>query len=345
MEYWKAIYDLGGLNAVLFTAINTVTPPWMDNCARLGSVIGSYWGAPAHFAALLAVAWRQVHCQHYEEAAYTILQIRRFIAGFVLAWVTVAVLKVAVNAPRPSVALENVTRAVGGAETSFGFPSGHAAYTTLILLILWPMASRSIRAVLVTAAIWVMWARIAIGADFPQDLIGGILVGLSAALLAYRATMRPDWRTWLGLAALVVGLDYLTKLAVTHQIGRGSAIPVTSFFDMVHSQNAGAAFSLFANFGGVQTILLTAVAFAVSAWLIWKLLHPLPPLLGAGYALILGGAVANAADRATDGFVTDFLRFYWKSWYWPAFNLADIAISSGAGLLILTIVLSDRPRI
>jgi signal peptidase II len=344
MEYWKAIYDLGGLNVILFTAINTVTPPWIDNFARLGSAIGSYWGAPAHFIALLIVAWHQGRVQHSDEAANTMLQIRRFVVGFALAWIIVAVLKVAVNVPRPSVALENVARVLEGADNSFGFPSGHAAYTTLILLILWPMATRSIRALLVAAAIWVMWARIAVGAHFPQDLVVGILVGVLAALLAYRVTLRPDWRAWLGLAGLIVVLDYLTKLAVIHQIGLGGAIPVTNFFEMVHSQNAGAAFSLFANFGGVQAILLTAVAFAVSAWLAWKLLHPLPSLVGAGYALILGGALANAIDRAADGFVTDFLSFYWKSWYWPAFNLADIAISSGAGLLILTMALSDRPR-
>ena len=113
---------------------------------------------------------------------------------------------------------------------------------------------------------------------------------------------------------------------------------------MIHTQNTGAAFSLFANFGGVQTIFLTMVAYIVSAWLAWKLLHPLPSLEAAGYSLILGGALANAIDRTMNGFVTDFLSFYWNNWYWPAFNLADIAITSGAALLLASSLLFTPKR-
>jgi signal peptidase II len=343
MHLWSAFYDWGSLNVELFRIINGATFPWMEPVLIGLTAIGSYWGAPALFLLLLLLGWRRALNDQHDLSAHTFRQIRRFVVGFAITWVVVAFFKLTLNVPRPLSAIGGAINVAGDPEYMYGFPSGHAAYTMLAIFILWPIVGRPYRYALLTAGALVAWARIASGAHFPADILWGAAIGACSAYVATRVTADPKPSTWLGLAAAIVGLDQLTKSAVIKGISYDTFVPVTSFFDLVHTRNTGAAFSLFAQGSGWQTWFLIVLAFIVSAWLAWRLTKPTLRLEAAGYCLILGGGVANAIDRLINGYVTDFLSFYWRDWYWPAFNLADVAISSGAALLIASTVLFDRP--
>jgi signal peptidase II len=141
---------------------------------------------------------------------------------------------------------------------------------------------------------------------------------------------------WMWLAALVLLLDQLSKMAVISRIQPYiESIPLTSFFNLVHVHNTGAAFSLFANQPGWQRGFFIAVAL-IAAGIILYLLRKTEgrPLFSAALALILGGAIGNLFDRISYGHVIDFLDVYLGTWHWPAFNVADSAITVGAVLLI-----------
>ena len=148
--------------------------------------------------------------------------------------------------------------------------------------------------------------------------------------------MPSRWR-WFGLAAFIVAADQLTKWLVAGYFeNRYPREELTGFLNLVLVFNKGAAFSLFAQAPGWQTPLL--VAFALAAAVIVTVLilrNPGRGLLCLGLALILGGAVGNLIDRVRFGHVVDFLDFHALGWHWPAFNVADSAISVGAVLLIL----------
>jgi signal peptidase II len=115
---------------------------------------------------------------------------------------------------------------------------------------------------------------------------------------------------------------------------------VTSFFNLVHVLNPGAAFSFLAGAGGWQRWFFLAIALAASAWLVWLLARPLREFEGLSYSLILGGALGNAFDRAVRGQVIDFLDFHLRGWHWPAFNIADMAIVVAAIALVLQSLMS-----
>ena len=141
---------------------------------------------------------------------------------------------------------------------------------------------------------------------------------------------------WLWLSGLVLVLDQITKLVVVQHLELHEAIPLTDFFNLVRAHNTGAAFSLFADQPGWQRGFFIAVAVIASA----VILHLLRKTRGRtlfciALVLILGGAVGNVIDRALYGYVVDFLDFYLGQWHWPAFNVADSAITVGAVLLIL----------
>jgi signal peptidase II len=142
--------------------------------------------------------------------------------------------------------------------------------------------------------------------------------------------------SWLGIAAIIVLLDQVTKITVTQILSYGQSIPITSFFNLVLVYNEGAAFSFLSNQGGWQRYFFTGIAI-VAAILITYLIkkNPGQRLHCWGLTLILGGAVGNLIDRLMYGHVIDFLDFFVKGWHWPAFNVADIAICVGAGLYIL----------
>lgn len=147
---------------------------------------------------------------------------------------------------------------------------------------------------------------------------------------------------WLSLAAAVALLDQLTKQAVLASLRYGEAIPVTPFFDIVLVYNPGAAFSLLATQSGWQRWLFTALAAVICTWLTVLLRrHQYERLLPAAFVLIIGGAVGNVVDRLIHGAVVDFLHFYVGRFSWPAFNLADSAITIGVALMLWS---SFRPQ-
>jgi signal peptidase II len=140
---------------------------------------------------------------------------------------------------------------------------------------------------------------------------------------------------WLALSALLVALDQISKLVVTRMLAYGQSIEVTPFFNLVLVHNRGAAFSFLASADGWQRGFFIAIAVIASVWIIWLLRRfPQQALFCLGLSLILGGAIGNVIDRVWLGAVIDFLDFHAAGWHWPAFNVADSAITCGAALLI-----------
>lgn len=148
---------------------------------------------------------------------------------------------------------------------------------------------------------------------------------------------------WLGLAAVVVLLDQLTKVAIERLFDYGDRHPITGFFNLVLTYNKGAAFSFLAGASGWQKPFLTAIGIVASLAILYLLArHGTQKLFSVALALILGGAIGNLIDRISYGYVIDFLDFHWRGWHWPAFNVADAAIVCGAALLILDELLRVR---
>lgn len=140
---------------------------------------------------------------------------------------------------------------------------------------------------------------------------------------------------WLFCAACFIVFDQLSKTAVASTLPLGSSIPSTTFLNIVHTLNPGAAFSFLAKAAGWQRWFFGVIALVASIVLIVLIARKPSNIEAAGYALILGGALGNLADRVVRGAVVDWLDFYWGGMHWPAFNLADVWVVSGAGLLIL----------
>jgi signal peptidase II len=141
---------------------------------------------------------------------------------------------------------------------------------------------------------------------------------------------------WLALAVLLALADQASKSAVSSGLHLGEVREMTSFFNLVLAHNRGAAFSFLSDAGGWQRLLFIAVAALATAVIVAMLLrHSGERLFCAGLALILGGALGNLWDRIALGYVVDFLDFHAFGWHFWAFNLADSAITVGAGLLIL----------
>jgi signal peptidase II len=142
-------------------------------------------------------------------------------------------------------------------------------------------------------------------------------------------------RNWLGLSAVVIALDLYTKHLVQSALVYGEHVAVTSFFDLVLFLNQGAAFSFLADAGGWQRGFFSVFAL-VAAGIIIHLLrkHPDQKTFCLALSLVLGGALGNLYDRLTLGHVVDFLYFHYHDYYWPAFNVADSAITVGVALLL-----------
>ncbi|MFA7241592.1 MAG: signal peptidase II [Sulfuricellaceae bacterium] len=147
--------------------------------------------------------------------------------------------------------------------------------------------------------------------------------------------MRNWWR-WLAISAVVVALDQIAKQWVVHAFVQGEVLPVMAYFNLTLAYNSGAAFSFLADAGGWQRVFFTAIAGIASVVIIHLLRkHPQQTLFCVALSLILGGALGNLWDRLAIGQVVDFLDFYVNNHHWPAFNVADSAITAGATLLIL----------
>jgi len=149
------------------------------------------------------------------------------------------------------------------------------------------------------------------------------------------------WVRWLGVSALVVALDQLTKWVVSSQMALNDHIAVLPVFSWVRWHNNGAAFSMLNDAGGWQRWFFVSLAVVFTAFIIFELRRlPLSEkFMAFVYALILGGALGNMIDRLLLGHVVDFILVHYGGWYFPAFNVADIALSCGAALWIGYIVL------
>ncbi|MCL2345107.1 MAG: signal peptidase II [Desulfobulbus sp.] len=150
---------------------------------------------------------------------------------------------------------------------------------------------------------------------------------------------------WYSLAALVIVLDQISKWVVLGHIGYGESITVAPFWNWVLTFNSGAAFSFLADQPGWQRWFFTLLALAVSAWIAVMLRrHPERRLASLALALILGGALGNVIDRLRFGAVVDFIQWHAAGYYWPAFNIADAAITVGAVLLVIEQLLAGRRK-
>lgn len=150
---------------------------------------------------------------------------------------------------------------------------------------------------------------------------------------------------WRWLVALVLLLDQGSKTWVLLTFDDYEVEPISSFFNLVLVYNEGAAFSFLSDAGGWQRWFFVGLALVVSVVLLnWlRQLGPGQPLTTSSLALILGGAWGNLIDRVLFGRVTDFLDFYYGSWHWPAFNLADTAISIGVVLMLIAMFKETAP--
>jgi signal peptidase II len=149
------------------------------------------------------------------------------------------------------------------------------------------------------------------------------------------------------IALSVIALDRVTKSTIAHRLSLHDSIPVIpGFFRIIHAENPGAAFGIFADSPSEWKvgllIVFSVIALLIVSLLLWKNSHTMTST-GIGLALILGGAIGNLWDRLVSRHVVDFLLFYIGPHQWPAFNVADSAIVVGAGLLVFEIVFTKSP--
>ncbi|MBK7025519.1 MAG: signal peptidase II [Burkholderiaceae bacterium] len=150
------------------------------------------------------------------------------------------------------------------------------------------------------------------------------------------------WWMWLSLAFIIILLDQITKVLIVGNYRLGDSTYVTSFFNVVRAHNTGAAFSFLANAGGWQRWFFTGIGVAAAIFITYMLrAHAGQKLFSFALACILGGAIGNVIDRVLYGYVVDFMDFHWSflapmfhGGHFPAFNVADSAISIGAVCLI-----------
>ncbi|MDO8448516.1 MAG: signal peptidase II [Rhodoferax sp.] len=148
---------------------------------------------------------------------------------------------------------------------------------------------------------------------------------------------------WLGLAFIILIADQFTKILIVGYYQLGDSTYVTSFFNVVRAHNTGAAFSFLAGASGWQRWFFTVIGLLAAALILWMLKsHAGQKLFAFAMACILGGAIGNVIDRIMYGYVVDFLDFHWLNWHFPAFNVADSAITIGAACLILDELLRVR---
>jgi signal peptidase II len=148
---------------------------------------------------------------------------------------------------------------------------------------------------------------------------------------------------WLTLSALVIALDQASKHLILAHFADHESMTVISVFELALVHNTGAAFSFLSDAGGMQRWLFSAIALIASAAITWLLKkHAKEMLFSFSLSLIMGGALGNLVDRINYGYVIDFLLFHWNEHYFPAFNLADSAITCGAFLLVLQSLMEKK---
>lgn len=148
---------------------------------------------------------------------------------------------------------------------------------------------------------------------------------------------------WLALALLILIADQFLKVLIVGSFRLGDSTYVTSFFNVVRVHNPGAAFSFLASASGWQRWFFTVLGVGAAIFIVWLLRsHAGQRLFAFSLACLLGGAVGNVIDRLVHGYVVDFVQLHWRGWYFPAFNVADAAITAGAVGLILDELLRVR---
>ena len=175
-------------------------------------------------------------------------------------------------------------------------------------------------------------------------------MGTKAKVTRVRGNASGGMLPWLGLAFILLLADQFTKVLIVGHYALGDSTPVTSFFNIVRAHNTGAAFSFLASAGGWQRWFFTALGIAAAGFILWMLrAHSSQRLFSFALACILAGAVGNVIDRLVHGYVVDFLDFHWPflaaifpGGHFPAFNIADAAITVGAAALILDEILRVR---
>lgn len=152
----------------------------------------------------------------------------------------------------------------------------------------------------------------------------------------YSSSSSNSMLPWLGLALILLIADQLTKVLILGYYQLGDSTLITQYFNIVRVHNTGAAFSFLADASGWQRWFFTGVGVIAVGVILWMLkAHPGQKLFSFSMACILGGAIGNVIDRVRYGYVVDFLDFHWGTWHFPAFNIADAAISIGAVCMIL----------
>jgi signal peptidase II len=168
--------------------------------------------------------------------------------------------------------------------------------------------------------------------------------------MAARGSAGPGLALWLGLAAIVILADQVTKTLIIGSLQLGDSQRVTSFFNLVRVHNTGAALSFLAGASGWQRWFFVTLGIAASGFIVWMIRsHPTQKLFCFAVTLIMGGAIGNVIDRLLHGYVVDFLQFrfaflepVFHGGYFPSFNIADSAITLGAVCLILDEILRVR---
>ena len=151
-----------------------------------------------------------------------------------------------------------------------------------------------------------------------------------------REAVAARWVRWLAVSAMVIVLDLVSKAWIVHALQPGDMVVLAPWFNLVLAYNEGAAFSFLANAGGWQRWFFLAISLAISAAILVMLRRQAArPFTAFALALVLGGALGNVYDRVTLGRVVDFIQLHAGGYYWPAFNVADSAISVGVVLLLL----------
>lgn len=334
------LYDWAGLNAALSQAIEAAAPEALRPVLLAVSAMTGFAAAPVYVAALYwwsrslpaGVPTDVARARRHARAAWLL--------ALVVAGALTIALKTALGYPRPWAGADLIGL-VPGAPGADALPSGHGVFTATLAAALWPVASARGRLGLVALVGVAGLVRVALGEHHAADVVWGWALGMTTALLAWQvvrtARTRPAVRTALLLAIGVLVADLLTKVAIVRTLPYAAQVPLTGFFDLVHWGNPGAAFGMLSTAGGWQRWLFLGVAIAASVWLLQVIYSgPAKPIERLGCGAVLGGALANAFDRAVRGRVVDWLDFHIAGWHWPAFNLADVGITLGAVALVLS---------
>lgn len=342
----ELLHDGWRANRWLFELVNGQSAGPLDSLMLGLSWLGEDRRFPLYLAAWFGLALWQRR-RHDGAGKSTLRAAAQYAWGFVLTLALSSALKVGLDMPRPLAALgADAVRVLGEAVSRYSLPSGHAAFAALTAATLWPLArARLARIVLVAFVLGVGVSRIWLGRHFPVDVVAGYLVGFGGAWVAgynFRLLQRErEVGRALAVALLVLTLDLATKASIAAYLPYRATVALLPMLNLTHTLNTGAAFGVLHDAGAWQRPLLTVIG-GVASVALWHWIRHQPATSSqrVALALLLGGALGNVFDRLARGAVVDWIDLYWidvygHDWHWPTFNIADIAVSSGALLLLL----------